>query len=88
NGALQTGHMTLKKITKKSFYKTLVGLILNVSLNLYLIPKFKIDGAALATAITQFVTLFLMDYFIPEYREQFFIQVKSLNPLNLIKLKD
>ena len=83
NGALQTGHMTLKRITKKSFYKTLFGLVLNIILNLTLIPKYGIYGAAIATSITQVFTIFIVDYFIKEYREQFFIQLKSFNPLNM-----
>ncbi|MGL6066076.1 MAG: polysaccharide biosynthesis C-terminal domain-containing protein, partial [Cetobacterium sp.] len=83
NGALQTGHMTLKRITKKSFYKTLFGLIMNVVLNLTLIPKYGITGAAMATSITQVFTIFIVDYFIKDYREQFFIQLKSFNPLNM-----
>ncbi|MGL5058020.1 MAG: flippase [Fusobacteriaceae bacterium] len=83
NGALQTGHMTLKRITRKSFYKTLFGLIMNVILNLTLIPKYGINGAAMATSITQVFTIFIVDYFIKDYREQFFIQLKSFNPLNM-----
>lgn len=83
NGALQTGHMTLKKITKKSFYKTLFGLMLNIGLNLILIPRFGIKGAAIATSVTQIFTICIVDYFIREYREQFFIQIKSFNPLNI-----
>lgn len=83
NGALQTGHMTLKKITKKSFYKTVFGVILNVALNLILIPKYGIYGSAIATSVTQVFTIFIIDYFIKEYREQFFIQLKSFNPLNM-----
>lgn len=83
NGALQTGHMTLKKITKKSFYKTVFGVILNVTLNLILIPKYGIYGSAIATSVTQVFTIFIVDYFIKEYREQFFIQLKSFNPLNM-----
>lgn len=83
NGALQTGHMTLKKITKKSFYKTVFGVILNVTLNLILIPKYGIYGSAIATSVTQIFTIFIVDYFIKEYKEQFFIQLKSFNPLNM-----
>lgn len=75
--------MTLKRITKKSFYKTLFGLVLNIILNLTLIPKYGIYGAAIATSITQVFTIFIVDYFIEEYREQFFIQLKSFNPLNM-----
>lgn len=83
NGALQTGHMTLKKITKKSFYKTFFGLGLNILLNIYLIPKYGINGAAIATAVTQIFVLFILDYFIKDYREHFFIQLRSFNPLNI-----
>ena len=79
NGSLQTGHMTLKNITKKSFYKTLISLVINVVLNTVLIPKYGIDGAAIATLITQFTALFLIDFFIEEYKEQAWIQLKSFN---------
>lgn len=85
NGSLQTSHMTIKNITKKSFYKTLVSLILNIILNILLIPKYGINGAAIATLITQFITLFLIDFFIKEYQEQAIIQLKSLNLIYLIK---
>lgn len=85
NGSLQTGHMTLKNITEKSFYKTLISLILNIILNIFLIPRLGIDGAAIATLVTQFTALFLIDFFIPEYREQAFIQLKSFNSFYLFK---
>ena len=85
NGSLQTSHMTIKNITKKSFYKTLVSLILNIILNILLIPKYGINGAAIATLITQFIALFLIDFFINEYQEQAIIQLKSLNLIYLIK---
>ena len=85
NGSLQTSHMTIKNITKKSFYKSLVGLILNIILNTLLIPEYGIIGAAIATLITQFIALFLIDFFIKEYQEQAIIQLKSLNLIYLIK---
>ena len=85
NGSLQTSHVTIKNITKKSFYKTLVSLILNIILNILLIPKYGINGAAIATLITQFIALFLIDFFIKEYQEQAIIQLKSLNLIYLIK---
>lgn len=85
NGSLQTSHMTIKNITKKSFYKTLVSLILNIILNILLIPKYGINGAAIATLITQFIALFLIDFFIKEYQEPAIIQLKSLNLIYLIK---
>ncbi|BBA52813.1 putative polysaccharide biosynthesis protein [Fusobacterium varium] len=86
NGALQSSHMTLKDITKKSFYKTTVGLLLNGILNYILIKKQGIIGAAIATTITQIFTVFIMDFFIKEYKEQAKIQLKSFNPFYLVNL--
>lgn len=88
NAIFQMGHMVIKNITKKSFYKTLTGLIMNTILNMILIPKYGINGAAIATAATHFITAICMDYFIVEYREHFFIQIKSFNIFNIfIKLE-
>ena len=86
NGSLQTSHMTIKGITQKSFYKTFLSLILNVILNALLIPKYGINGAAIATLVTQFMALFVIDFFIKEYREQAFVQLKSLNTFSLIRI--
>ena len=83
NAIFQMGHMVIKNITKKSFYKTLTGLVMNTVLNIILIPKYGINGAAIATSLTHFVTAICMDYFILEYREHFFIQVKSFNVFNV-----
>ncbi|WP_336182154.1 flippase [Fusobacterium polymorphum] len=85
NGALQTSHVTIKKITQKIFYKTFSGLFINIILNYIFIKKYGIVGAAIATSVTNFLTLFVMDFFIKEYREQAWIQLKSFNPLNLKK---
>lgn len=82
NGSLQSTHLTLKRITSKIFYKTVFGVILNVILNLYFIPKFGIVGAAISTSITQIFTILLLDIFISEYRENFYLQLKSFNPIN------
>lgn len=86
NGALQTSHMTLKEITKKSFYKTLMGVFINAILNYLLIKKYGILGAAIATSTTQIFTILIIDFFIKEYREQAFIQLKSFNSFYFIKL--
>lgn len=85
NASLQTGHMTLKNITKKSFYKTLISLVINIVLNALLIPKYGINGAAIATLVTQFTALFVIDFFIVEYREQAIIQLKSFNSFYLLR---
>lgn len=87
NGALQTSHMTLKKITNKLMYKIYLGLLLNIFLNYILIKKYGVYGAAWATSITQVCTMFIFDFFIKEYKEQFYIQLKSMNILYLLRGK-
>lgn len=83
NGALQSTHVTIKNITKKIFYKTFIGIIINIILNYIFIKKYGVIGAAISTSITHFITLFVLDFFIKEYREQAGIQLRSLNPLYL-----
>jgi len=51
-GTLLTANGSLKQLN----IMALVGLILNIVLNLIFIPKFKAEGAAIATLITQLIT--------------------------------
>lgn len=54
-GTLLTANGSLKELN----YMALGGLVLNVVLNLILIPKLKAEGAAMATLITQGMTAFI-----------------------------
>ena len=86
NGALQTTHVTIKNITKKIFYKTFSGILINIILNYIFINKYGVIGAALATAVTHFLSLFIFDFFIEEYKEQAIVQLKSLNPFYIKRI--
>lgn len=77
NAAFQTSHITIKNNTKLNFMKTIIGLGINIVLNTCLIPKYGIYGAAMATSFTSFVTLFVIDFFIPSYREHAWIQLRA-----------
>ena len=57
--------------------------MINIVLNYIFIKKYGVIGAAISTSITHFITLFVLDFFIKEYREQAGIQLRSLNPLYL-----
>jgi len=61
-----------------SFYRTFAGSILNVILNFILIPKFGINGAAIATLVSQMTAAYLFDLFTTETRRMFFMKTKSL----------
>lgn len=86
NGSLQTVHLTIKKITQKIFIKTFLALIINIILNYIFIKKYGILGAAIATSITQILALFIFDFFIKEYREHAFIQLKSFDMFGMWKI--
>ncbi len=53
-----------ENLTKISFYKSLVGAIINIILNVLLIPVFGINGAALATLISYVAVVIFL--FIPK----------------------
>ncbi|MEH1904578.1 MAG: flippase [Nostoc sp.] len=63
-----------------SLGKTLFGAILNIVLNLFLIPKYGGLGAAIATIISQAAATFLCNAFDSRTQKIFKIQVRSLLP--------
>ena len=58
----------------------LVGASANILLNAVLIPKYGIDGAALASFLTQFFTNFILGYIIKPIRPNNRLMLKSLHP--------
>ncbi|MFH1181008.1 MAG: oligosaccharide flippase family protein [bacterium] len=54
---------------KKVFWAILAGAIVNIALNLILIPRFSLNGAALATLFTNILIFFLFLKFILKYTE-------------------
>jgi O-antigen/teichoic acid export membrane protein len=73
---LQTTHFILEEKTAKITFKMIIGVFLNFLLN-FLLLKLNLKGIAIATTVTQILTLYLLDYFITEYREIFFLQTNS-----------
>ena len=65
-------------LTQLTFYRTLAGAIINVSLNLILIPKYGGLGAAVATVIAQSIASFFSNIVNRRTRKIFFIQLKSI----------
>ncbi|WP_254921782.1 lipid II flippase MurJ [Halorubrum ezzemoulense] len=55
--------------TRQSFYATNLGVISNISLNLFLIPKFGILGAAAATSLSFMIAAFIFGYYLMRYVE-------------------
>jgi O-antigen/teichoic acid export membrane protein len=67
-------------------YRVLASLILNFLLNLYLIPKYGLIGAAFATVLSEL--FIIISYLInKKTRHIFWFQLNSFNPLNVFLLR-
>lgn len=68
------------------FYRSIIGALINIVLNFYLIPRYSALGAAYATLISQIFSAYLIDYFSYKTKEIFIMKTKAIfsGPLNLI----
>ena len=76
--------LTVENYTKKSLYRLSLGAISNILLNFILIPRYGINGAAIATLLGQFVANFLYDFFDPSLKPLVIIKMKALFPIYCI----
>lgn len=82
NAGLRAGHYTMINRGHILMYSQIISVILNVVLNYFLINRIGLFGAAIATGITQGVSLFISNLFFGETGKQVLIwQLKGLNPL-------
>jgi polysaccharide transporter, PST family len=70
-------------LTRLQMYKSVLGALVNIILNLFLIPPYGAMGAAIATVISYAASDLLSNVIHPQTRSIFKLQVKSLNPFNL-----
>ncbi|MCI0564023.1 MAG: polysaccharide biosynthesis C-terminal domain-containing protein [Nitrososphaera sp.] len=67
------------------FQRTLVGAVLNIVLNFFLIPRYGINGAAIATLISQAWAAYFHDFLDPATRRLFYMKSRSLFFVSMIK---
>ncbi|MEH7383342.1 polysaccharide biosynthesis C-terminal domain-containing protein, partial [Bacillus sp. JJ1533] len=87
NATLRSSHFTITGNSKILMISQIFAVFINIILNYFMIPKFGVFGAAYATVITQFISLFLSNLFFKEGREIFWLQLKGINPMNIIKMR-
>ncbi len=71
-----------------AFLRTFYGMIINIILNIILIPKYGIQGAATATLISQIMAAYFSDLFNKKTKKMFWMKSKSFFLTNLIKQKE
>lgn len=69
-----------------SLERTAAGAIVNVALNLWLIPIYGAVGAAVATVISQATASWLYDGIQPKTRGMFWMKSRAINPKNWLQL--
>jgi len=77
-------YLLVENQTKKSLYRTVFGVIVNIILNYLLIPTYGIKGAAIATLISQISANYLYDIIDKDLHQQLKMKTKSLVPVHII----
>jgi Na+-driven multidrug efflux pump len=84
-GVVSGSWLTSENLQRLSFYRTLAGTVINVSLNFTLIPIYGITGAAIATLIAQMVAALIFDIFLKKTRRMFFMKLNTLNIVTIFQ---
>jgi O-antigen/teichoic acid export membrane protein len=77
-GVASSKWFIIENLNRIALYRCLMGAIVNVFLNLFLIPRYGIIGAAISTVISQFIQTYLSNLFFYKTRKLFFIQTRAL----------
>jgi PST family polysaccharide transporter len=85
-GVASSSHLVVDNAIKINFYRTFFSAILNVFLNLLLIPMFGIKGAAIASLIAYSIASFFFLLVFKKSRYIFFMQLRTFNFLRIFKL--
>ncbi|TDG37212.1 flippase [Pedobacter changchengzhani] len=83
-GAASSQYLIAEGYTRIAFYRTGLGAIINILLNLWLIPKYAGLGASVATLIACIASTFFL-LFVSKTRNQGILMLKSLFLVNLFK---
>jgi len=83
-GVASSQYLIAENYTRVLFFVTFMGMIANVILNIILIPKYGINGAATATLLSQFMVAFSI-ILIPKTRKNFILMLKSFSLISCIR---
>ena len=84
-GIASSQYLITENLTKIAFYRTTIGMIINIILNFILIPIYGITGSAIATLISYFFATFSL-YFNSETREQTIMMFRAILLIDIYKI--
>jgi PST family polysaccharide transporter len=79
-GVAQSPFDLSKNLLKLSLFRTVTGAIINIALNLYLIPRYSAMGAAIATVVSYAISGVFANVFFEKTRPLFYMQMRSFIP--------
>jgi PST family polysaccharide transporter len=79
--------LLIEGLQTHSFYRASLGMVVNVLLNLYLIPSYGVTGAAIATLISQICAAYIADYLSVHTKISFWMKTAALFPLPIVRKK-
>lgn len=82
-GVASGAWFTIENLQRYAFYRTALGAIINVILNMILIPLLGLIGAAIATVIAQSMAALFFDGLTSRTRSLFFMKLKTIFFFNL-----
>lgn len=85
NAFLRSSHITLTKNTKVILMSEVIAMGFNILLNIILIKKIGVNGAAIATSLTQFISLWGVDLFSKDGRKIIKYQLSGFNIKNIVR---
>ncbi len=84
-GVASSQFLMAENLTKISFYRTAFGAVVNIILNLFLIPLYGALGSAIATLIAYFSATFFLVFF-KSTRTQIVPILKSFSPISALRV--
>ena len=84
-GVVFSKYLISENLTKKAFYRTLLGAIVNIVGNYFFIPIYGIQGAAVATLLGQFFANYGYDFFDKELHSQLKMKTRGLFLIDVFK---
>ena len=91
-GVAQSPWDLSQNLLRLSLYRTLAGAVINITMNLYLIPRYSAMGAAIATVVSYAISGVFANMFSERTRPIFYMQMRSFIPnigrTNATRLRD
>lgn len=75
-----------ENLQKYAFLRTFLGVVANIFLNITLIPRYGVEGAAIATLISQIIAAYVYDFLNERTRGVFYMKTRSLTFIKLSRV--